>query len=187
MKANMSANMNPSHRGQGSQRVWDLFVRLFHWSLVSCVLLNYFVLEEGDPPHEWCGYVAAGLVVARVVWGFFGSTHARFADFFPTPARLRAHLVGLRSGTAPFHWGHNPLGAIMMLLLMALVLSLGLTGWMQGLDAFWGEEWLEELHEVLANGLILAAGLHAAAALVMGRVERTRLIKAMVTGVKERY
>jgi cytochrome b len=75
----------------------------------------------------------------------------------------------------------------MMLGLMALILALGLTGWLQGTDTFWGEEWLEELHEVLANGLILAAGLHAAAAIVMGRLERVRLVRAMITGVKEHY
>lgn len=170
-----------------SRPVWDLFVRVFHWTLVGTVLLNQFVLEEGEAPHEWAGYLAAALVVARIVWGFIGSRHARFADFLPTPARLRQHLRALRSGRPEHHWGHNPLGALMMFLLMGLVLALGLTGWMQGLDAFWGEEWLQELHELLAHALLLSAGVHAASAIVMGRMERTRLVKAMVTGVKERY
>jgi cytochrome b len=172
---------------ESSRPVWDRFVRVFHWTLVSTVLLNQFVLEEGDPPHEWAGYLAAALVVARIVWGFIGSRHARFTDFFPTPSRLRRHVRAMRSGQPQHHWGHNPLGALMMFLLMGLVLALGVTGWMQGLDAFWGEEWLQELHETLADGLLLSAGLHAAAAIVMGRIERTRLVKAMVTGVKERY
>lgn len=170
-----------------SRPVWDLFVRVFHWTLVGTVLLNQFVLEEGEPPHEWAGYLAAALVVARVVWGFIGSRHARFSDFFPTPSRLRRHVRAMRAGHPEHHWGHNPLGALMMFLLMGFVLALGVTGWMQGLDAFWGEEWLQELHEVLANALLMSAGLHAASAIVMGRIERTRLVKAMVTGVKERY
>lgn len=177
---------SPAH-AEPSRPVWDRFVRLFHWALVSAVLLNQFVLEEGESPHEWAGYLAAGLVVARIVWGFIGSRHARFADFFPTPSRLWRHLQALRSGQPEHHWGHNPLGAVMMFLLMGLVLALGVTGWMQGLDAFWGEEWLQDLHETLADALLLAAALHAAAALLMGRIERTRLVKAMVTGVKERY
>jgi cytochrome b len=155
--------------------------------LVSSVLLNYFVLEEGEAPHEWVGYLATALVVARAVWGFIGSPHARFAAFFPTPERLRRHVQALRSGQPEHHWGHNPLGALMMLLLMTLVLALGVTGWLQGTDAFFGEAWLQDLHEGLAHGLLISAGLHAAAALVMGRLERTRLVKAMVTGVKERY
>ncbi|HSX94219.1 MAG TPA: cytochrome b/b6 domain-containing protein, partial [Hydrogenophaga sp.] len=83
--------------------------------------------------------------------------------------------------------GHNPLGALMMLALMALVLLLGFTGWLQGTDRFWGSEAVQDLHEALANWLLSLAGLHAAAALVMGRLERTRLVKAMFTGVKERY
>ena len=75
----------------------------------------------------------------------------------------------------------------MMLLLMGLVLALGLTGWMQATDLYFGEESLQDLHKYLATALLLAAGLHAAAAIVMGRLERTRLVKAMMTGVKERY
>jgi len=167
--------------------VWDRFVRLFHWTLVACVALNYFVVDDGKVLHQWTGYLAVALVAARTVWGFIGSPHARFADFFPTPARLRHHLAGLRAGRPERHWGHNPLGALMMLALMALVLALGVTGWLQTLDTFWGSEALEEVHELLANGLVGLAGLHAAAALVMGRLERTRLVRAMFTGTKERF
>lgn len=179
--------MTPVASSETSRPVWDRFVRVFHWVLVSCVLLNQFVLEEGETPHEWAGYLAAALVVARIVWGFIGSRHARFSDFFPTPTRLVAHLLAMRSGAPEHHWGHNPLGALMMLLLMGLVLALGVTGWLQGTDAYFGEEWLQELHKWLANGLLLSAGVHAASAIAMGRIERTRLVRAMVTGVKERY
>lgn len=169
------------------RRVWDRFVRMFHWALVGCVALNLWVLEEGEDAHTWVGYAAVVLVLARLVWGFVGSRHARFADFLPTPARLKRHLQALRAGRPDHHWGHNPLGAMMMLALVSLVLALGFTGWMQSLDAFWGEGWLMDLHEHLAEGLMVLAGLHAVAALIMGRIERTRLVKAMVTGVKERY
>lgn len=177
-----SATVNATRRP-----VWDRFVRAFHWSLVGCVLLNSAVLEAGEAPHEWVGYLATALVVARIVWGFIGSRHARFSDFFPTPSRLRQHVQAMRSGQAAHHWGHNPLGALMMLLLMGLVLSLGVTGWLQGTDAFFGEAWLQNLHAFIANALQACAGLHAGAALLMGRIERTRLVKAMLTGVKERY
>lgn len=166
-------------------KVWDVFVRLFHWGLVSCVALNQFVLEAGKTPHQWIGYIASALVLARLIWGFVGSRHARFSDFFPSPSRLRAHIRALREGRHPRYVGHNPVGALMMLALMAVVLALGVTGWMQGLDAFWGQEWLQDLHEVLANTLLWAAGLHAAAAIVMGRVERINLVQAMVTGIKQ--
>ena len=165
--------------------VWDPFVRIFHWSLVSCVLLNQFVLESGETAHEWTGYLASALVLARVVWGFIGSKYARFADFFPTPNRLMRHFSALRKGQHPQYAGHNPLGALMMLALMAAVVFLGLTGWMQTTDAYFGEEWLMELHEWLANGLLIAAGLHGAAAVLMGRYERVNLVQAMITGIKQ--
>jgi len=167
-------------------RVWDLFVRVFHWSVVSCVVLDYFVVDDGKPLHQWLGYTAAALVGARIVWGFVGSRHARFADFFPTPARLAAHFRALRAGQGAFHAGHNPVGALMMLALMALVLALGLTGFLQTTDAFWGEEWLQEWHETLATLLVSLAGLHALAGMAMGRLEATNLVGAMITGVKIR-
>lgn len=168
-------------------KVWDAPVRAFHWTLVACVLTDFFVLDDGDAAHRWIGYAAAALVAWRVLWGFIGSEHARFADFFPTPSRVHEHLQALlRRHPAP-SVGHNPLGALMILALMACVLLLGASGWLMTTDAFWGEDWLEDVHEALADALMVLAGLHAAAAVVMGRVERTRLVKAMFTGVKERW
>ena len=167
--------------------VWDRFVRVFHWSLVSCVAFNYFVLNDGKVFHQWVGYFALTMVVARIVWGFIGSHHARFSDFFPTPARMSDHVRQVMAGQHATSPGHNPMGALMMLGLMATVLALGTTGWMQTLDAYWGEEWLQNLHRYIGNLLIGMATLHALAAIVMGRMERTRLIKAMFTGVKERW
>jgi len=104
--------MSTSPATSMNQPVWDRFVRLFHWSLVSCVVLNQFVLEAGETPHEWVGYTASALVLARIVWGFVGSRHARFSDFFPTPARLARHIRALARGEHPQYAGHNPLGAV---------------------------------------------------------------------------
>ncbi len=166
--------------------VWDRFIRVFHWSLVACVLTNFFVIDDGETLHQWLGYAASVLVLARIVWGFIGPRHARFSDFFPTPTKIRKHLADLRSGANGLHDGHNPVGALVMLAMLAVVLSLGLTGYMQTTDTFWGQKWLQELHEMLASTLIAFAGLHAAAAIVMSRIERTNLIAAMITGVKVR-
>lgn len=179
--------MQSSSTASDGVKVWDPFVRIFHWSLVACVLTNYFVIDDGDDWHQWIGYAASALVTLRIVWGFIGTRHARFADFFPTPSRLRRHIATLREGRPPHHDGHNPLGALMMLALMTLVLALGATGFLQTTDAFWGEEWLQDLHEWLGSALIALAGLHVAAAIVMGRIERTALVTAMLTGTKRRY
>lgn len=166
--------------------VWDRFVRFFHWSLVTCVMVNFFVIDDGETLHQWLGYTASALVGARIAWGFVGPRHARFADFFPTPARIRRHLAALLSGGGEHHDGHNPVGAVVMLAMLTVVLALGTTGFLQTTDAFWGEEWLQELHEGLASTLIAFAALHAAAAIVMSRIERTNLVAAMITGVKVR-
>ena len=105
--------------------VWDRFVRAFHWSLVSCILINYFIMDDGETLHRLLGYTASALVLARIVWGFVGSRHARFADFFPTPARIRQHLHHLKTGTRDDHPGHNAVGAVMMLVMLALVVGSG--------------------------------------------------------------
>lgn len=171
----------------GAIRVWDPFVRVFHWTLVACVLGNYFLINDGEDLHQALGYLACALVTARVVWGFIGSKHARFADFFPTPQRLKTHLSRLLSGESDPHPGHNPLGAVMMLTLLMLVIALGVTGYLQGTDRFWGEEWLQELHELIASLLIAFAAVHVLAAIVMSRIERTNLVRAMITGIKVRH
>lgn len=165
-------------------KVWDGFIRLFHWSLVAIVALNLFVLEEGDVAHRWLGYFAAGAVLARVLWGFVGSRHARFADWFPTPARLRAHLCAMRRGEADNHLGHNPLAGLMILTLLSVILGLAVSGWLMGTDAYFGVEWVEELHEALSVGLQGLVAVHVLAALLMGRKLRQPLIRAMITGYK---
>lgn len=176
----------PSELEPDEVRVWDPFVRIFHWGLVACIALNEFVVDDGEQVHQWIGYAASALVLARIVWGFVGTRHARFSDFWPTPARLRAHLADLLAGRHGAQAGHNPLGALMMLALLAVVLALGASGWLQTTDAFWGEEWLQELHEELAEALLGLAGVHVAAALLMSGVEHTNLVAAMVSGIKRR-
>lgn len=166
--------------------VWDRFVRLFHWSLVSCVLLDFFVIDDGETLHQVLGYLACALVFFRLIWGFVGTKYARFSDFFPTPSRVSHHIRSLFSGQVDQHNGHNPLGALMILALLSLVMALGVTGFMQGLDAYWGEEWLQDLHELLANALIILVAMHVSAALIMSHIERTNLIAAMITGTKVR-
>jgi len=164
-------------------RVWDPLVRLLHWTLVVCVLSN-LLNESGETVHRWLGYTACAVVLVRIVWGFVGTAHARFADWFPTPSRLFPYLKALLRNQAPRHIGHNPAGAVMMLALMALVLSLGATGYLMTTDAFFGEDWLEELHEGLANTLIAAVVVHIGAALLDSWKHRENLVASMLHGRK---
>lgn len=170
--------------GGTSVRVWDPVVRIFHWTVVAGCVLNLFVLDDGDPPHRIVGYVVAGALAMRLLWGFVGTRHARFSDFVPSPHRLGTYVRALLAGREPRMVGHNPAGAVMMLILMALLAAVSLSGWLMGLDAFWGAEWLEELHEGLANAILVLALLHAGAALFESWRHRENLVWSMVTGRK---
>lgn len=165
-------------------KVWDPLVRLFHWTLALGCIANLTVLREVKTVHRYVGYVVLAAVVIRLVWGFIGTRHARFADFAPGPRRLLAYLVALSRGREPRYVGHNPAGAVMMLALMGLVMTCGVTGWMMGLDAFWGERWLETLHEGAANVILIMAIGHVLAALVESWRHRENLVLSMINGFK---
>ena len=165
-------------------KVWDLPVRLCHWGLAACVLANLAFTEEGSDLHQYVGYIAVGIIVFRVLWGFVGNQYARFSDFFPTPKRLNTHIQHLIHRQPSEHLGHNPLGAIMMLVLWSVVVALGVTGYLMGTEAFWGDELMEEIHEALANGLMGLIALHILAAVGMSFMSKTNLVRAMITGKK---
>jgi cytochrome b len=162
--------------------VWDRLVRILHWSFASLVLLNAWVLEGGETPHRWAGYVVAALVAVRLVWGMVGSPSARLAALLPTPSRLRA---GVAERTHAWR-GHNPMGALMVVAMWSVALALGLTGWLMGTDAWWGDETLENIHEGLANLLLGLAAFHVLAVVAISRRVRINLPLAMLTGCKER-
>ena len=71
------------------EKVWDPFVRVFHWSLLVLMSANAFVLDDESKFHRWVGYTVAGLLAARIIWGFVGPRYARFSSFPPSTARLR--------------------------------------------------------------------------------------------------
>jgi cytochrome b len=166
--------------------IWDPLVRLFHWSLASTFLLNYWVTEDGSDWHAWIGYTAGALVLIRVVWGFLGPHNARFASFFPTPSRIRHHLGELKTGSLDPQAGHNPLGGAMVLTLMTLMLGLAVTGFMmEEIDLFWGEDWVEDLHEILGDLTLAAVVIHVSAVFVMQKTSDVQLVRPMVTGKRK--
>ncbi|WJW74304.1 cytochrome b/b6 domain-containing protein [Thiohalobacter sp. IOR34] len=105
-------------------RVWDPLIRLFHWTLVIGFLVAYLSGDELLQIHLYAGYLITGLLVFRIVWGFIGSRHARFADFIYPPREIVAYLKSLGSGRPKRYLGHNPAGGVMVILLL---LGLGLT------------------------------------------------------------
>jgi cytochrome b len=164
-------------------KVWDPLMRLFHWSLATCVF-GAFLVEEGDSAHQVLGYAALGLVAFRLAWGLVGPRHARFGDFVRGPRAVRTYLRERIAGTSQRRLGHNPAAAVMILFLLAGVAAVGTTGWMLTLDAFWGSDWLEELHEALAYGLLAFIGVHVLAALVESVHYGENLVASMIHGRK---
>lgn len=169
-----------------SVRVWDLVVRLTHWAVAAIVLWDLYE-DSGGPLHRNLGYAAAGLVLLRLAWGFVDSGAARFASWIPTRFGLVSYISAMAAGKPPRHLGHNPLGALAMLALWALILLLAITGWVSRLDAFWGVDWPQDLHALLADVLMALIVLHVFAAIAMSLVHKENLIVAMLTGNKRTH
>jgi len=177
-------------------RVWDLWLRLFHWGLALTVALaaatGFLGGAETARLHVTAGLIAAGLVLARLVWGFFGPTHARFAEFWPSLDKLRSHL----SGKDARHLGHNPLGALMVFAMLAAVLALAVTGLVMlggmfrigpfaaslGPDAGFSAR---ELHELVGFFVLALTLAHLGGVVFESRRSRENLARAMLTGLKE--
>ncbi len=165
-------------------RVWDAPVRLLHWGLVAAVALSWWSRHDTGPLHERVGYAVIALLAARLAWGFVGSRYARFAQFVRAPGPTLAYARAAIAGHAPRYIGHNPLGAWMVLALLATLGLLGLTGWLYTTDMFWGYGWLADLHKYLGWALLALIALHVAGMLWTCWAHRENLVRAMVTGNK---
>ena len=163
--------------------VWDAVVRLLHWALATLVAID-LIRDDGDHPHRLIGYAAVGVVLARLAWGAVCRPPGRLSCLLPSMVQTKAYLRPLLRGAPPRSLGHNPLGVWMAWLIWLLVLLLGLTGWMSRLDAFWGDDWLTDLHAVLADILLVAVVVHLVGVGAMSWLWRENLPAAMITGKK---
>lgn len=175
-------------------RVWDVPLRLFHWLLVVAVVAAYVTATLGGNLMDWHGRIGSfilGLLVFRVCWGFLGTTHARFASFFPSVSRLRAYFKGRWQGV-----GHNPLGALSVFALLADLIALVGSGLFASDDiAYAGpffillnedsiKDRVSGLHEQSFNVLLLLLALHLASIVYYRCIKKTNLITPMLTGNK---
>jgi cytochrome b len=178
--------------------VWDLPTRLFHWLLALDILGLYLTAEPGTPTMEWhfrLGYVALGLVAFRIVWGFIGPRHARFSTFLVGPAALFRYLRAFLKRDSPAAPGHNPAGALMVILLLVMVGVQAVTGLFTSDDIVFAGPYngavssatadrMGSLHHQNFDLLLWAIGLHVVAVLFYVLFKRQNLIGAMISGHK---
>ena len=109
-------------------KVWDIAVRVFHWSLVGCFAIAFISAEDLRKLHVVFGYSVLFLVLFRILYCFVGTKYARFSDFLYHPAHIADYLKGLLIGRPKHYIGHNPAGGLMIVVLLLCLLSLTLTG-----------------------------------------------------------
>ena len=178
--------------------VWDLFVRVFHWTLVLSFSIAYITEEDFLTIHAYAGYTILTLLVLRIIWGLVGSRHARFSDFIFSPQTIKAFIKDTLYLRAKRYLGHNPAGGAMILLMMISLLVTTLTGLaIYGIeeqagplssfytqhDSFWGDVF-EETHELFANFTLLLVFVHVAGVIVESFIHKENLVKSMIDGKK---
>lgn len=176
--------------------------RLVHWLMVVLIAVSWWTAENGELEyHRYSGYTLLGLLVFRVYWGFAGSSTARFANFVKGPRTILAYVRQLPARVADRSHlstpGHNPLGALSVIALLALLIAqvvLGLfavdvdgieSGPLSHLISFEAGRACAELHEDVFNVLLAFIGLHVAAVLFYLLYKRDNLIAAMIHGKRK--
>lgn len=178
--------------------VWDIFVRLFHWTLVASILFAWWSGEQGGnwmTWHMYAGYTVLGLVLFRLFWGFAGSHYARFAEFVRSPMATLRYTLALFKRQEPHHIGHNPLGGWMVVALLLLAAAQAGTGLFAN-DEIFTEGPLVHLisydlsveitrwHKWIFNILLTAIGLHLLGVIFHQVFKREKLVQAMFHGRK---
>lgn len=180
-------------------KVWDLPTRLFHWTLVLAFAFMWYSADKGGTMLAWhlrCGLLILALLVFRVCWGFWGSDTARFGSFVRGPSHIKRYLQGkIGENEQP---GHNPLGALMVLALLAAVsvqVATGLfaadadtfsySGYLNGRVSEETGNALRKIHLRFFNLLALLAAVHVVSILFYKFLKKHDLIKPMITGYKE--
>lgn len=175
--------MNPSSPTERIL-VWDWPTRIFHWTLAGSFAGAWLTAESERLAlwHMSFGYTLLGLIAFRLLWGVVGTRHARFASFLAGPGAVWRYLRSLLSRQPEHHVGHNPAGAVAIVLLLLLGAGTALSGW-----AYWSEiggEFFEEVHEALATAMLVVVGVHVAGVVLSSLLHHENLVGAMLSGFK---
>ncbi|MFE0841723.1 cytochrome b/b6 domain-containing protein [Achromobacter insolitus] len=171
--------------------IWDLPTRLFHWALVVCIIGAFVSVKLGGLYMDWhvrFGCTALGLILFRLLWGFFGPRYARFSQFVRGPAAVARYLKG---AAAPA--GHNPLGALSVLALLLVIGLQAVSGLFTTDDIMTQGPLFGHVNEAMSAAMtswhklnewviLTLVALHLAAVLWYALVRRKRLVRAIITG-----
>jgi cytochrome b len=179
-----------TERAGGKQPVWDLPIRLYHWLLAALIAFSWWSVKNHHTDwHIWSGIAVLTLLVFRLLWGFVGSSTARFVNFIRGPRAVLNYLRGDWRGI-----GHNPLGALSIVALLgatAVQVGLGLVsededgiyaGPLSRLVSIDTSDWARQLHESWFNVLLGLIVLHVAAIIYYRLAAGRRLTSGMITG-----
>lgn len=172
----------------GRQLVYDLPTRLFHWLFAGLFLTAFIIAKTIDDDSIWfnyhslAGFTLGFLVLLRIVWGVFGTQHARFSGFVLNPMDLINYFKGILTGKKKRWAGHNPASSWAAVIMMVLALGLAVTGYLMtsGPD----KETFEDLHELFANGFIIVVVLHVAGIILHSILHQEMIALSMVDGKK---
>jgi cytochrome b len=179
--------------------VWDLPLRAFHWLFALSILASWLTAEPGSawmPWHMRLGYWMMGLLTFRIIWGFVGPRHARFASFLAGPRAMWRYARGLTGFEEAIHSvGHNPLGGVMVIVMLLLVAFQVSTGLFATDDIVWTGPYnpavtdhtarlLTSLHHANFNLIWAAIALHIGAIAYYAFAKKQNLVPAMLSGWK---
>lgn len=189
-------------------KVWDPFVRFFHWVVVVSFFIAYITEDELMWLHEFAGYTILVLVIARILWGIVGTRYARFSSFICKSSTVKQYFKDSIRFKSKRYLGHNPLGGAMVITLLVMLI---LTSWsgieadgsgLTGNTAFnielikaaiadddndggASEVW-EDIHEFFANATLFLVFLHVAGVIFSSIAHGENLARAMITGRKRK-
>lgn len=178
--------------------IWDLPLRLFHWCFAITVFASWYTSGQENEYIEYhmqLGYFALGLLTFRILWGIIGPKHARFRQFVPSPRQLFHYINGLKQGQNQHSPGHNPLGSLMVLMMISLITLQAISGLFISDDIFssgpyYGsmssdvEKLMSILHHNVFDYMLFSIALHFLAIGYYWKVKKQNLILPMINGKK---
>lgn len=194
-----SSNSNSSLQKAGRVFVWDVPVRLFHWTLLALMIALFItaeILDDAIELHAILGRAALVLVLFRLLWGITGSSYARFSQFMRGPVTVMEYVRSMLARKSEFIAGHNPLGGWMVIVLLAAILVQASLGLFANDDVLFDgplaylvtkdtSDFITGLHQDMFYALLVLVGLHVAAVIWHKLFKCENLLPAMFTGYKE--